>query len=97
MTYAGDSSISGRVRAVEGDFRRRQSRLFIVFALVELPVLVVLAVVVFGIELVDPEIGVWLLVAVAMIGGFTLSMLLVRLVRERARAIAQARGENPLF
>lgn len=97
MSYAGESSIEERVRAVNADFGRRQTRLFITFALVEGPVLLLLAVVIYGFELMDPEIGIWFIVAVAVIGGFLMSMLLMRLMQARATAVAQAKGENPLF
>lgn len=97
MSYAGESSIEARVRAVTADFGRRQTRLFVTFALIEGPVLLLLAVAIYGFELIDPEIGIWFIVAVAVIGGFLMSMLLMRLVQERARAVAQAKGENPLF
>ncbi|MBT2476580.1 hypothetical protein J7E68_18850 [Microbacterium sp. ISL-103] len=97
MSYAGDSSIDARVRAVNLDFGRRQTRLFVTFALIEGPVLLLLAVAIYGFEVIDPEIGIWFIVAVALVGGFLLSMLLVRLVQARVRAIAQAKGENPLF
>lgn len=97
MSYPGESTVEARVRAVEEDFRRRQSRLFLTFALIEAPVFVVLAVVVYGLELVDPEIGVWLLVAAAVLGGGILSFLLMKHMKDRTTAIAQARGENPLF
>ena len=59
--------------------------------------LLLLAVAIYGFEVIDPQIGVWFLLAVAMIGGFLLSALLLRLVQARARAVAQARGDNPLF
>ncbi|MFJ2544130.1 hypothetical protein [Microbacterium sp. NPDC087589] len=97
MSYAGESSIDARVRAVNADFDRRQTRLFVTFALIEGPVLLLLAVAVYGFELIDPEIGIWFIVAVAVIGGFLMSMLLMRLMQARVRAVAQARGENPLF
>jgi nitrate reductase NapE component len=97
MSYAGDSSIDARVRAVEKEYMSRQTRLFITFALIEGPVLVLLAVAIYGFELIDPEIGIWLIVAVAVIGGFLMSMLLMRLMQARVRAVAQAKGENPLF
>jgi RsiW-degrading membrane proteinase PrsW (M82 family) len=97
MTYAGDSSIDARVRAVETDFNARQTKLFIRFALIEGAVLLLLAVLIFGFEIIDPDIGVWFLVGVAVIGGFLMSMLLLRLVQARTQAIAQAKGENPLF
>ncbi|PVE98024.1 MULTISPECIES: hypothetical protein [unclassified Microbacterium] len=97
MTYAGDSSIDARVREVVADFGRRQTRLFVTFALVEGAVLAVLVAVIYGFGLIDPEIGIWYIVAVALLGGFLLSMFLVRLMQARTRAIAQAKGENPLF
>ncbi|NKF32072.1 hypothetical protein HER21_37215, partial [Pseudomonas sp. BGM005] len=89
--------IDARVRAVEKEYMSRQTRLFIAFALIEGPVLVLLAVAIYGFELIDPEIGIWFIVAVAVIGGFLMSMLLMRLVQGRVRAVAQAKGENPLF
>lgn len=97
MTYAGDSSIDARVRAVVADYARRQTRLFLTFALVEGAVLAVLVAVVYGFELIDPDVGIWYIVAAALIGGFLLSTLLVRMMQARTRDIAQAKGENPLF
>ncbi len=97
MSYAGESSIDARVRAVNADFGRRQTRLFVTFALIEGPVLLLLAVAIYGFEVIDPEIGIWFIVAVAVIGGFLMSMLLMRLMQARVRAVAQAKGENPLF
>jgi hypothetical protein len=46
---------------------------------------------------IDPDVGVWLLVAVAVVGGFLMSALLVRQMQARTQAVAQAKGENPLF
>jgi nitrate reductase NapE component len=97
MSHAGESSIDARVRAVEKEYMSRQTRLFITFALIEGPVLLLLAVAIYGFELIDPEIGIWFIVAVAVVGGFLMSMLLMRLIQGRVRAVAQAKGENPLF
>lgn len=97
MTYAGDSSIDARVREVILDFGRRQTRLFLTFALVEGVVLLVLVALIYGFGVIDPEVGIWYLVAVALVGGSLLSMFLVRLMQARTQAIAQAKGENPLF
>lgn len=97
MTYAGDSSIDARVRAVVVDFGRRQTRLFLTFALVEGVVLLVLVALIYGFEVIDPDIGIWYIVAVALVGGSLLSMFLLRLMKARTEVIAQARGENPLF
>jgi len=97
MSYAGDSSVGARVRAVEKEYAAKQTRLFVTFALVEGPVLLLGVVLIYGLEVIDPEIGVWFLMGVALVGGFVLSALLLRLIRTRAAAVAQAKGENPLF
>ncbi|MFS0853484.1 hypothetical protein [Microbacterium sp. 179-I 3D4 NHS] len=97
MSHAGESSIDARVRAVEQEYARRQTRLFVRFALIEGALLLLGAVLVFGFEVVDPDIGVWFLLGVALVGGFLLSMLLVRHVQARQTARARARGDNPLF
>ncbi|WP_314427951.1 hypothetical protein [uncultured Microbacterium sp.] len=97
MSYAGESSIDARVRAVQKEYMSRQTRLFVTFALIEGPVLVLLAIAIYGVELIDPEIGIWIIVAVAVVGGFLMTMLLMRLMQARVRAVAQAKGENPLF
>ncbi|MFK0402828.1 hypothetical protein ACIQTT_10905 [Microbacterium sp. NPDC090225] len=97
MSTAGDSSINARVAAVNKEYLSRQTRLFVTFALIEGPLLLIGAVLIYGFEIVDPDVGVWFLVAVAVIGGGVLSTLLLRLIQGRAQAVAQARGENPLF
>lgn len=97
MSHAGESSIDARVRAVEKEYMSRQTRLFVTFALIEGPILLLLAVAIYGFELIDPEIGIWFIVAVAVVGGFLMSMLLMRLIQARVRAVAHAKGENPLF
>ena len=97
MSYPGESSVDGRVRAVEKEYAARQTRMFVLFALIEGIVLLVGVGLVYGLEVVDPELGVLLLLGVAVIGGSALSMLLMRHMQARHRAVAQARGENPLF
>lgn len=97
MSYPGESSIDARVRAVNTDYNSRQTRLFVTFALIEGPVLLLLAVAIFGFEVVDQDTGMWVIVAVALVGGVLMSLLIVRLTQARARAVAQAKGENPLF
>lgn len=97
MSYPGESSIDARVRAVEDDYRRRLSRLMVTFASVEAVALVALAVAIYALEIVDPELGIWFIVVAAVAGGSILSFLLMKHMRDRTAAVAQARGENPLF
>ncbi len=97
MSNVGDSSIAARVQAVETEYRKRQVRMFRNFALVEVAVLAVVVLAVYVFELVDPEVGPFLLVGIAMVGGVGLSVLLMQHIKSRNAAIAQATGENPLF
>ena len=96
MSNTGDS-IESRVAAVEKEYTARQAKLFVRFAMAEAALLVAAVLIVYVFRLVDPEVGIWILVAIAAIGGFALSALLMRHMQARTRAIAQAKGENPLF
>ncbi|HWS49614.1 MAG TPA: hypothetical protein VN241_01260 [Microbacterium sp.] len=97
MTDLGDSSIGGRVQAVEAEYRARQARMFRNFALIEGALLAAVVLIVYVFGLVDPELGKFLLAGVAVLGGLGLSLLLMQHMKSRNAAIAQARGENPLF
>lgn len=97
MSLADDSSISARVTAVEKEYAARLNRTFIGFAVVEGILLALAVVVVYVLELVQPEIGMFIILGVALLGGVALSAFLMSHMRARTRAVAQARGENPLF
>ena len=97
MSLADDSSIAAKVTAVEKDYAARLNRLFIVFAVVEGGILLLAAVAVYALELVDANTGVIGLIGIALLGGVVMSTLLMMHMRARVRAVAQARGDNPLF
>lgn len=68
--------------------RRHQkelSRFFVTFAVIEGLLLVSGIAVVYLFELVDPEQGIWILVAIAAVGGFFMSAYLVSITRRHAR------------
>jgi len=89
MSFTGDSSIAARVAAVHRDYTARQTRLFVRFALIEGAILLLGAVLIFGLQVVDPDIGVWFLVAVAVIGGFRAGR------RRSLRRGARTRSSDP--
>lgn len=97
MSYPGESSIDARVRAVEAEFRRRSSRRLAAFAFIEGTLLALAVIAVYVLELVDDEVGVWIIVAIAVIGALAMSVMLLSLAKARAAAVARATGENPLF
>lgn len=97
MSTADDSSIDARVTAVEKEYAARLNRTFIGFALVEGALLALAVVLVYVMKVVDTDAGTLVLVGIALLGGLALSMILMSHMRRRARAVAQARGDNPLF
>lgn len=96
VSELNDTSVAGRVRKVQEEYRAKQTRFFLTFALVEAAVLVPLILVIFVFEVIEKDLGIWILLAVAAIGGFTLTALLMRLIRQREAALNQARGITPL-
>ncbi|MBO9626547.1 MAG: hypothetical protein J7484_09260 [Microbacterium sp.] len=97
MSLSDDSSIAARVTAVEKEYTARLNRTFVVFAVIEGALLAIAVVLVYVLKLIDPDSGRLVLVGIALLGGLALSMVLMRHMRARSRAVAQARGENPLF
>lgn len=89
MSDSGGTAIQTQLRAVQEHFQRRQTRLFVTFAMVEAAAMAVTMFAIFAFEAIDFEIGVWILVGIAAIGGFVMSMALVNLAKARALAINQ--------
>lgn len=73
------------------ELRRRQqeqlTRFFIVFAVTEGLVLAVCVIAIFVLELVDPELGIWVLLAVAALGAAVLSGYLLTTTRRNQREL----------
>ncbi|WP_243228447.1 hypothetical protein [Microbacterium sp. CIAB417] len=86
MTYDGGYD-DPRVVAARQEQQRRQSRFFVAFALIEGGLLLAAAVLVYGFEIVDPDQGVWLLVAIAAIGGVVLSASLLSMSRRNLQQL----------
>lgn len=91
-----DTSVAGRVRAVQQEYAAKQNRFFILFAIIEGGLLALLGVLIYGVEVIDPDVGLWILLGVAAVGGFTMMALLMRLLTQRNAAVDQARGVTPL-
>lgn len=92
-----DTTIAGRVHEVQQEYAAKQRRFFIGFALLEGLLMVPVIVVIFALQLVDRQIGVWILLGIAGIGGFVMAVLLVRLAKSREVALNQARGITPVL
>ncbi|WP_194421054.1 hypothetical protein [Microbacterium abyssi] len=93
MSYSlNGSSNDDRVDALKRQHQQRQTRFFIAFAIIEGIALLAGVVVVYLLELIDPEQGIWLLVAIALIGGFILSMSLVSIGRRHAQEMRDLTG-----
>lgn len=91
-----ETSVNGRVGAVARDFAQRQTKLFVRFATIEGAILVPAVVAIFVLELIDPKIGIWVIMGIAAVGGIILMTLVMNLQKQRQNAIDAARGETPL-
>lgn len=93
MSYSlNGSSNDPRVDELKRQQQQRQTRLFIGFALIEGLALAVGVVVVFVLELIDPEQGVWILVVIALIGGSALGIGLVSMARRHVQEMRDPIG-----
>ncbi|MFE6734516.1 hypothetical protein [Microbacterium sp. NPDC057650] len=95
MDAENDTSIEGRIARANRDAMQRQQKLFVRFAIVEGLVLALAVVAIYVLKLVDPDAGIFVILGVAVVGAFVLSLLLIREVKRRQRELAEAKGETP--
>lgn len=69
--------------------QQRQQRTLIAFALIEGFFLMVAMLAVYAFDLIDPSVGIWLIVALALFGGSLLSAYLVISMRRNQRELAE--------
>lgn len=90
-----DSSATSPAPDGDGELRRRQqaelSRFFVRFAMIEAAVLTAAVVIIFVLELIDPSLGIWVLIALAAIGATVLSGYLVTTTRRHQRERGELR------
>lgn len=92
-----DTHDSNPTQTSEGELRRRheqeRSRFFLRFAVIEGAVLLIAVVAIYVLELIDPALGIWVLIGLAMVAGTILSVFLVSKVkRDQAELEALDRG-----
>ncbi|VXB88374.1 conserved hypothetical protein [Microbacterium sp. 8M] len=92
MTDPTDYSTEAQVRRISADFARRRARMFLAFACVEGPVLLGAIVVVYVLKLVDPQFGLWIILAVALLSGLCLSALIIGHAKAEQQAIRDVGG-----
>lgn len=95
-----DYSTEAQVRRINEEFARRRARMLLIFACVEAPVLAAAALAIYVLKLVDPEVGLWIFVAIAVLGGFALTTMILQQARAQQQAIrdvggATLRGTGP--
>jgi hypothetical protein len=92
MTDPTDYSTEAQVRRISADFARRRARMFLAFACVEGPVLLGAIMVVYVLKLVDPQFGLWIILAVALLSGLCLSALIIGHAKAEQQAIRDVGG-----
>ncbi|MDR2321550.1 MAG: hypothetical protein LBE60_07880 [Microbacterium sp.] len=87
-----DYSTEAQVRRISEEFARKRSRMFVAFACIEGALLAGAVIVIYVMNLVDPDVGVWILVALALIGSLVLSTAIMRQIKAQQQAIRDAGG-----
>ena len=87
------SPASTRAEELRRTQQKRQQRALIGFAVAEGFVLAIAVIVVYVLQLVEPVVGVWLLVAIALVGGGLLSTYIVTSMRRHQRELTALTGD----
>lgn len=94
MSYSLNSSSAEdpRVEALKRQHQQRQSRFFLTFAVVEGLAIAAAIVVVYVLDVLDPEYGIWVLLAVAAIGATVMSVGIMSMTRRHAQEMRDITG-----
>ncbi|MGP6169847.1 hypothetical protein ACTU6U_15195 [Microbacterium sp. A196] len=93
MSYSlNGSSNDDRVDQLRRQHQQRQTRFFIAFAVIEGFAFITTLIVVFALGLVDADLGVWILLAIALIGGAFMSVSLLAMRRRHSQEIRDITG-----
>lgn len=82
------SSVESRAAELRRTQEQQRQRIFISFAVIEGIILAIAILVIYVLELIDPALGVWVLIAIALVGGSLLSAYLVTSMRRNQRELA---------
>ncbi|WP_422115265.1 hypothetical protein [Brachybacterium sp. UNK5269] len=77
----GNSSAVSPEDAARRDRQQKLQRFFVTFAVIEGVLLAAAVVLIYVLEVIDPAIGHWVLIAIALLGGLVLSSYLMKNVQ----------------
>lgn len=92
MTTQPPSTNDPRIQALQQEFGQKRVRFFVTIAVIEGALLVLAALAVFVLGVVPEETGVWLLVAIALFGGLTMTFGIMSQQRAYQRAVRDITG-----
>ncbi|WP_299298431.1 hypothetical protein [uncultured Brachybacterium sp.] len=92
MNHLPASSSADAAAADSRRVQQERQRFFIAFAVMEGIVLALAAVLIYVLELIDPALGHWVLIAIALLGGGILSTYLVISMRPSRQGPAPVSG-----
>lgn len=92
MTDPTDYSTEAQVRRISDEFARKRARMFVTFACIEGLVLAVAVVAVYVLKLVDPDTGMWIMVALALLAALVLGTMIIRQTQAQQQAIRDVGG-----
>lgn len=88
MSHSSDTDPSdARARELSRQRQEQMSRFFVAFAVVEGLLLAVSVIAIYVLELIDPELGVWVLIGIGVLGGTVLSTYILSTNRRNRREL----------
>lgn len=88
MSHSSDTDPSdARARELSRRRQEQMSRFFVAFAVVEGLLLAVSVIAIYVLELIDPELGVWVLIGIGVLGGTVLSTYILSTNRRNQREL----------
>jgi len=96
MSFGGNAaSADPRVVGLRQEFQQGMTRFFMGFAVTEGIVLAAAVVVIWVLRLIDPSVGVYIVLGIALVGGFSLFLTIQSRIRRLQRDIRDVTGVVP--
>lgn len=87
-----DYSTQAQVQRVTEEFGRKRARMFLAFAFIEGALLVGAVLTIYGMKLVEPRTGVWIMLVIVILGGIVMTAMILTQMRAQRQAIRDLGG-----
>lgn len=89
-----DYSTQAQVQRVTEEFGRKRARMFLAFAFIEGALLLGAVLTIYGMKLVEPRTGVWIMAVIVILGGIVMTAMIFTQMKAQQRAIRDVGGAS---